>query len=551
MKKFIIMKKHILIIIITASVLSACKKESLQLVNPNNPTITSLTSEKGIESFAEGVYTKWLANVPGEGNTNIMQIALMIHSNMGDEDFSPWANWGMRYPANVSSITLPAPYNTKWVNPTGLTQKDILASNNSRQAAESNSMQYEWNVCNFMNIQCNVLLQAIDNPALKLSGDVTTKKGILKAWAYWWKGYSYSRLGSMYIAGIINNDAGNGQTNGKFVDHNAMITEANANFDKAAAILATLNENADYDFVFSAIVPSFNLNTKIVTPAMWLRQINTYKARNFLANHKVATMNAGDWATVAALTNAGMVQGDNSFYFGMDPSSVNDLSANFYHPYAFHSYGNGFAWVTERLIQEYKPGDQRFTQNFEPFPGGAIVNVRNRGIQFGTRWNVVDIENGGTYATDNSIGAVSIAGTWEENSLMIAEGKIRTGTDVEGGLAIVDQIRDAQGAGIAHVAGTGLTQDQAIEELRRERRVALYLRGVAFYDARRWGVTASVANGGGRANANVVVPGSLIGSTKATVLPCLIDYNYVDYFDVPQNELDFNSAAVGSAPIKN
>lgn len=180
-----------------------------------------------------------------------------------------------------------------------------------------------------------------------------------------------------------------------------------------------------------------------------------------------------------------------------------------------------------------------------------MVNVRNRGIQFGTRWNVVDIEDGGTYATDNSIGAVSIAGTWEENALMIAEAKIRTGSDIDGGLALVDKVRDAQGAGLAPVANTGLTQAQAIEELRSERRVSLYLRGLAFYDARRWGVTAPVASGGGRSNANVLIPGSLIGSTQATILPCQIDYSYLDYWDIPQNELDFNAAAAGSAPIKN
>jgi hypothetical protein len=173
-------------------------------------------------------------------------------------------------------------------------------------------------------------------------------------------------------------------------------------------------------------------------------------------------MTAGDWTTVVNLANQGMVPGDYSFMFGMNAGGVNDLSGNFYHPFAFHSYGNGFAWVSERLIQDYQPGDNRFSQNFELYPGGPTVNVRNRGIQFGTRWNVIDIEDGGTYATDNSIGASPIGGTWEENSLMIAEYKIRSGTDIDGGLAIVDQIRDAQGSGLAHVSGTGLTQALAL-----------------------------------------------------------------------------------------
>ena len=545
------MKKYIFSLLVLVLTLTACKKSSLQLANPNNPTPLSLGTEAGIESFAQGIFAKWIADVPGEGSTNIMQIALMMHSNMGDEDFSPWANWGMRYSANVTSITLPAPYNKTWVNPTGLSQKDILAANNSRKAGEANSTQYEWNVCNFMNIQANTLLLALDNPALKFSGDAFTKKGILKAWGYWWKGFAYSRLGSMYLSAIINNESGTGVTNGNFSDHKAVIIEGNSNFDKAAAILTTLTENADYDAVFKILVPSFNLNTKIVGPAMWIRQINTYKARNFLANSKVATMTSADWSAVSTLTAAGMVKGDNSFYFGMAAGAINDLSSNFYHPYAFHSAGNGFAWVSERLIQEFKSNDKRLASSYNIISAGPVVNVRNRGIQFGTRYFVIDIENGGNYATDNSMGAVSIAGTWEENSLMIAEGKIRTGSDVEGGLTLVDAVRDAQGAGLNHVANTGLTLAQATEEFRIERRVALYLRGVAFYDARRWGVTTAVANGGGRAGANILVPGSLTGNTSATIVPCLVDYNYVDYWDVPQNELDFNGAAVGSAPIKN
>ena len=546
------MKKYIFIILAASFTFAACKKETLQLTNPNNPTPTSLVTEAGIESFAQGIFSKWIANVPGAGATNIMQIALMMQSNMGDEDFSPWANWGMRYSTNVTSITLPDPYNKKWINPTGVTQKDILAANNSRQAGDANTMQYEWNVCNFMNIQANTLLVALDNTALNFSGDAVTKKGILKAWAYWWKGYAYSRLGSIYLSAIINNEGGTGITNGKFSDHNAVITEGNINFDKAAAILTTLTANADYTSTFKIIVPSFNLNNNVVTPAMWIRQINTYKARNFLVNRKVATMTTADWATVATLAGSGMQKGDFSFYFGMAAGGINDLSNNFYHPYAFHSTGNGFAWVSERLIQEYKTNDKRLATNFDFIAGGPVVNVRNRGIQFGTRYRVNDIEKGGNFATNSSLGAVSIAGTWEENSLMIAEGMIRTGSDIEGGLTLIDAIRDAQGAGLDRVAGTGLTLAQATEEFRRERRVALYLCGVSFYDARRWGVTTSVANGGGRLGANILVPaGTLTGSTSALIVPCLVDYNYVDYWDVPQNELDFNVAAAGSAPIKN
>ncbi len=134
---------------------------------------------------------------------------------------------------------------------------------------------------------------------------------------------------------------------------------------------------------------------------------------------------------------------------------------------------------------------------------------------------------------------------------MAAEAKIRSGQDIDGGLALIDQVRMSQGAGLAAVSGTGLTQAQAIEELRRERRIGLFLRGLAFYDARRWGVIEPLSSGGGRTNAVVIVPGDLIGGSAAQPLSCTMDYQYMDYWDVPLNELDFNTPGSGSVPVKN
>jgi hypothetical protein len=67
------------------------------------------------------------------------------------------------------------------------------------------------------------------------------------------------------------------------------------------------------------------------------------------------------------------------------------------------------------------------------------------------------------------------------------------------------------------------------------------MRGLAFYDARRWGVTESLEEGGGREGA-VVLDGSGNVNTDAT-----IDYNYLDYWGVPDDELDFNIPLDGSA----
>ena len=90
-----------------------------------------------------------------------------------------------------------------------------------------------------------------------------------------------------------------------------------------------------------------------------------------------------------------------------------------------------------------------------------------------------------------------------------------------------------------------MTTAQALEEVRRERRIALLFRGTAFYDARRWGVIYDISKGGGRKGCIVVTPDGTL-NTNAT-----INYNFLDYWDVPADEFVLNPPAAGSAPIKN
>ncbi|MFI5193472.1 MAG: RagB/SusD family nutrient uptake outer membrane protein [Chitinophagales bacterium] len=314
------------------------------------------------------------------------------------------------------------------------------------------------------------------------------------------------------------------------------------------------------------LILSFNDNTDIVTPAMWLDQINTYKARNLLVNKKLKDMVQADWQQIIDWCNQGLTANDYYFKFGMEPDGVNDLSNSFLHPLELAGPGQqNWVFTSERLIQDFKPGDARFTKNFEALPPpdpnnpnnqdpyfglNAFSSLAGRGVLFGTRWAPIPIENGGAYSTGANKGFVPFACTYEENALMLAEAYINTGS-IDQGLAYIDQVRSYQNAGLPGVSGTGLNLDQAKEELRRERRIGLYTRGLAFFDARRWGVTAAAADGGGRANAIVYVPGQFLNSTQDQALPCFIEYNYLDYWDVPQNELDFNSPATGSPSVKN
>ena len=96
-------------------------------------------------------------------------------------------------------------------------------------------------------------------------------------------------------------------------------------------------------------------------------------------------------------------------------------------------------------------------------------------------------------------------------------------------------------AGLAAIGS--LTKAQALEEIRSERRIALLFRSLAFYDARRLGIIDDVSKGGGRANAVVISAGPVV-NTKA-----FINYNYLSYFDVPKNELEYNAPSSGSAGV--
>lgn len=535
--------------VVGITTIASCSKESLQIANPNDPTAESLKTEGGLTNFALGLVNKQLGNVVNAGNVNLLAIAMVNHSTMGDEWFMPYGNWGVRWTNQVYSVTPPG--GSAIVNPFGVTQLVSMQGFNSRQAGDRNGFLYEWFWAYNYIAQCNQILAAVDNPELVLSGDVAAKKALFKAWALWWKGYAYSRLGSMYLAGAIVNEPG--KTTGDFVKNTDIIVEANKVLDACATALNGITANADYIALFKSITPSYNAPGDVVTPEMWRRIINTMKARNLMANKKVSVMTAADWQQVITLTSAGILPTDKVFRQGYTSDGVNDVVGVFYHPFWLISSANEFCFVSERFIQEYKTGDARLAKNWFMPPANEWypANIRSRGLQFGTRFSPINIEDGGSFATVNgALATLQIAGSWEENALSRAEALIYT-NQIEQGLAIIDQVRTAQGAGLPAVAGTGLTQAQAISELRRERRVALYVRGTAFYDARRWGRTAPLSAGGGRTDAVVFLPGSLIGGGADDVRVCTMDYRYVDYFDVPQNELDFNPASSVSAPVKN
>ncbi|MFT3681480.1 MAG: RagB/SusD family nutrient uptake outer membrane protein [Ferruginibacter sp.] len=529
-------------------VLLSCKKQ-LDVINPNEPTLEVTKSETGVVGFANGVVYKngfnhvdvvtlnWLGD-------SYFSVCYGFHELMADVVAAEAANQSI----NVVNLPDYVIYDNGTRQNNTASSKDAFRLVNSRDNRPQNPVYYEWAYMYVMNSNLNVLLDLIDQASF--SGDADIKKNTLKAWAYWWKGYAYSRIGSLYYAGIVTDIGLEGSRVSLYQAHDKIIEESNKNFDKAKDILTALSAGDDYTSVVGRLIPSFcqTGHGGVLTPAMWLRNINTMKARNLLANKRTKDMSAADWNALLALANDGVISGD--FVFTGRTTNAN----------GFMSAGGGSAQIlatgdpagstykmSERFIQEYKTGDKRLANNFETL-GSPYLNQVG-GFTFSTEHELLDGGSGlaGVVTLSNSTPGdfeLYIAASYEENELMKAEANIYL-DNLNTGLTSVDAVRQYQGAGIAAVSGTGLTPAQAKEELRRERRVALVFRGLSFYDYRRWGIIDDVSEGGGRTGC-VVIESTGHKNTNAT-----INYNFLDYWDVPDDETKLNPPAEGSAPVKN
>jgi starch-binding outer membrane protein, SusD/RagB family len=547
MKKY---KFKIVTVMLAGIVLSSSCKKELNILNPNSPTLAQASTETGLISLAAGsIYVNGFVNGNGWLGNSFFSLEYGFDELLADDVASPDAN------QNVNVVNLPASViftdGTPTVNVNPTSQVANLRLNNTRATQSQNMFYYEWNSMYQLNNAANQILALVGT--VPLSGDAANKQATLKAWAYWWKGYAYARIGSSYYSGIINNAVG--VTNPNYVLSSAIIAESNKNLAAASAQLSSISNTTTYSALMAQLLPSFvqTGHGGVPTPAAFIDNINTLEARNLLANTRTSAMTPADWQTIITLTTAGIQSQDN--VFTMRTTSLNGLVGATSGCVALNTSGppqNSIFQIQERLVQDFKPGDQRFAKNFT---GDTTINQVG-GYTFSSRWELLNAAltpipainsavNSIQYA-DNTPGnqEIYIAGSYEENALMLAEALINTG-QVEQGLALVDAVRAYQLAGLAPVAGTGLTTAQALEELRKERRIGLLFRGTAFYDARRWGVIYDISKGGGRTGCVVLTPDGVL-HTNVT-----INYNFMDYWDVPADESVLNPPASGSAPIKN
>jgi hypothetical protein len=258
-------------------------------------------------------------------------------------------------------------------------------------------------------------------------------------------------------------------------------------------------------------------------------------------------MTTADWNSILTLVSNGVTSTDLVFT-GRSASSGSFLSATSGSVSSL-TVGDPTSTtykISERLIQEYKTGDKRLSSNFT----SAITYLNQKGgFTFSTRYRLTDVVAGSSGVTaygSKTVGAYELylGATYEENELMKAEANIKL-NNIATGLASVDAVRTYQGAGIAAVSGVVTDPALAYEELRKERRVALLFRNVALYDARRWGVLDDVSAGGGRTGCVV------LSTTGALNTNATINYNFLDYWDVPDDETALNPPSSTSAPVKN
>ena len=550
---------YILAVAVIMLVSSACEKQ-LDVKNPNDPTFGgNVTTEGGIAAYAKGsVYWNGFNYGNGWLGDSYFSLQWGYRELMGDVAGGGQGSNNQTTTMGVPDSFIADPANaaaTTFTNASPQALGIIRSFNDPASTANgNNALYYEWTSMYAMINGCNTALEIL--PTIKMSADKTKT---VQAWCYWWKGYAYAQLGSMYYAGLIQDKSST--INNKFVDHNAIIAESDKQLKLAQTTLSSIASQGEYATMMAQLIPSQNQVGlgQVPSTSQFIKSINTLLARNILVNRlapfvngstsatiskaSIPAISAADWTAITTYANAGLGQGDFVFtgrstgsnsYFSATSGTVASIAAA--------SNQNTTYKVSERLVANFGTGDARlanFTDKDGVFYGDANTNT--------TRWSLVDGAAKGL--TVPVLGSkqpggieVFIGPSYEENALMLAEAKIRSG-DVAGGVTLINAVRTYQKAGVAALA-TSITATAALTELTKERGAALAFRGLSWFDARRWGWTYSTANGGGRYGATLIY-------NKVVYTNAKINYNFMDYWDVPTDETGKNAPAAGSAAVKN
>lgn len=547
--------------VLAMALLSGSCKKQLDVKDPNDPTFAgNVTSEAGLAAYAKGgIY--WNGFNYGDGwlGDSYFSLPWGYHELMGDVV-------GGGQGSNNQTTTMgvpdsfqadPTDASTVFSNPAPQATGIIRGFNTTAATANSNNaLYYEWVNMYAMINACNLTLENLGSVSLS-----TDKANTVKAWCYWWKGFAYAQIGTLYYAGLIVDHSNTIVNN--YVSQTAILAESNRNLNLALTTLNAISNQGDYATMLTQLIPT-QCQTGLGLPpstAMWARNVNTMLARNIVLNKlspfvngntaasiakaSIPVMAAADWQQVITYCNAGVKKGDYVFtgrttasnsFFSATSGSVAGICTQ--------SNQNSTYKVSERLVQAFKSGDKRlanFSTSSGTFYGDANTNTTRYSLVDGVSTGLTGVQVLGS----RQVGGLEIylGPTYEENQLMLAEANIRNG-NVAAALPLIDAVRTYQGSGVAALAGNTLTAAQAMNELTMERMAALAFRGLSFYDARRWGWTYAVKNGGGRYGCTLIY--NKILYTNAT-----INYNFMDYWDVPADEVVKNPPGSGSFAVLN
>ncbi len=536
---------------------TGCKKQ-LNVGNPNQPTIAAnVSTEAGLVAFVQGsTFVDGFVNGDGWLGDSYFSLVYGFQDLLGDLTGADVANQQVDVISRPDLVTTED--GTQIPNPSP--QIASLRSFNTRASsgAGNNPTYYQWLNMYALNNACNVILGIV--PSISFSGDATTRANTVKAWCYWWKGYAYAAIGTMYYSGLVVDSAG--KTNNHYLVHDSIIARSNYYFNLASSTISGITNAADYTTILGELIPSTFQGGSlggVPTQAQWVRNINSMLARNILLNYlnpfvngvvnssiqksTITPMTSDQWQSVLSLATNGIQNGDP--VFTGSSSSTNSVFSATGGNVAANTTGpnsSSIFKVTERLMQDFNTGDKRVPNNFNMADTFYDPN-------FTTRWDLLnggDTISGVVVLSNKNAGAyqVYIASSYEENALMLAEANIMLG-NTDAGLAYVDAVRSYQGAGVPAVSGTGLTQAQALTQVTRERRTALVFRGISWYDARRWGWSYAISDGGGSYG------NTYITQTGTVYHNATIDYDFLDYWDVPADESVLNPPGGGSAATVN
>src|SRR6478752_3192192 len=306
-------------------VFGSCKKQ-LDVQDPNDPTFSgNVNSEAGIAAYAKGgVYWNgfnygdvWLGD-------SYFSLPWGYHELMGDI-----IGGGQGSNNQTTTIGVPDQFQADPTDPSTIfvnTAPQALSivrgfNNTGATASGNNALYYEWVNMYAMISVCNLTL--VHLPDIGLSQD---KANTIMAWAYWWKGYAYAQIGTLYYAGLIVDEANTIISN--YVDHSAIIEESNKNLNQAMTILNGISNQGDYSAMIAQLIPLQNqagLGAPLSSDE-WVRTINTMLARNILLNHlapfvnknpnaainksSITPMTSENWQAVINFCKNGIQQGD-------------------------------------------------------------------------------------------------------------------------------------------------------------------------------------------------------------------------------------------------